>query len=122
MSVRPAAAVRADSCRAARTLVTAGRSFDVDVQDRDTGLVLEPVNCTETDAALELNASATLAIVPRCRNSAMLGHTDPTAALLAGVLASTTVFALCGRWPRTSRGQASAGWGSPKSAAASSPS
>ena len=45
-----------------------------------------------------------------------------TAALLAGVLASTTVFALCGRWPRTSRGQASAGWGSPKSAAASSPS
>ena len=56
MSVRPAAAVRADSWRAARTLVTAGRSFDVDVQDRDTGLVLEPVNCTETDAALELNA------------------------------------------------------------------
>ena len=53
MSVRPAAAVRADSWRAARTLVTAGRSFDVDVQDRDTGLALEPVPTAYYDRAYE---------------------------------------------------------------------
>lgn len=121
MSVRPAAAVRADSWRAARTLVTAGRSFDVDVQDRDTGLALEPGQLhrngggTGIERLSDIGDRSTVSQLGRAR-----AHRP--AALLAGVLASTTVFAVCGRWPRTSRGQASAGWGSPKSAAASSPS